>query len=839
VLAALQTVFAHPEAWANWRTRHKLFVGQVPMHITAEQLRPAFEEFGKIEDITIITDKATRLSKGCGFVTYSREEEARAAIEALSDKCVLSPTSKPLVVKFAEGLQQRMEDKISVGNLPLDATQDELTELFGRFGEVKQATLQRRPDNSPPSATGFIRFVKRADATKAMAALNGTTFRGSQHLLAVKFAEDNKAEPSGCAPQQQGTSASSYPPNFGLQPQYLQPAAMPQMGLPLPMALPPQYMQAMAPPFAPAAPDAVAGHKLFVGMIPYSTGEPELQAVFSQFGPLMEVFMMREKDGRSKGCAFVRFYNKHHADAACNALNGTMSLPGAARALVVKYADPTEPRASRASPLSHSPPRGYFPKQPLMHPPQMCLPAAASSMGHEAAWMGMGANAPSASFMQPQMLGMGMMPNVVGIAPPMGHYATPAGMEAMGMMQGGIIGLAPMQHAGQIPPQYMAHMGAATMEQQGISMSADQVTRNPSWGCGPDSPASMASTYGWSPTGDGSLSPQSLKANSPQQWQRCVQPMSMDPKQTGKQMQMQMQQMQPPPPPPPSSVGPPHLIGPAGHSQMVQAQPNASYAASSHCGSVSNCMGSIDRLERQIAATGLSDERRSAEEATGGTWDRLYVSYLPRGTTEQDLQALFAPFGQLKEMNLIRRSDGNIKGSAFISYATIAEGHAASMALHNKLLPGGMRPLSVRPSTSKARRDSNGRDSNGRSINGSSLKPAAPPQMAGLQQQVDGAPHVGDATAANAANTPVQPSIDGSQPEAMSLTISDAAVAAGSVVKSASDGKECSNGVIMPGPTTCSCSSPINPAGYDGVAPTAPSIAAEIRPSCVSATTDL
>lgn len=43
---------------------------------------------------------------GYGFVTYSTEEQARAAIEALSNQCVLSPGSRPLVVKFAEGLQQ-------------------------------------------------------------------------------------------------------------------------------------------------------------------------------------------------------------------------------------------------------------------------------------------------------------------------------------------------------------------------------------------------------------------------------------------------------------------------------------------------------------------------------------------------------------------------------------------------------------------------------------------------------------------------------------------------------------------------------------------------------------
>ena len=39
-------------------------------------------------------------------MTFSTEEQARAAIEALSDKCVLGQSGKPLVVKFAEGLHQ-------------------------------------------------------------------------------------------------------------------------------------------------------------------------------------------------------------------------------------------------------------------------------------------------------------------------------------------------------------------------------------------------------------------------------------------------------------------------------------------------------------------------------------------------------------------------------------------------------------------------------------------------------------------------------------------------------------------------------------------------------------
>ena len=37
---------------------------QVPMHLTSEQLRPVFEPFGTIEDITIIYDKNTQQSRG-------------------------------------------------------------------------------------------------------------------------------------------------------------------------------------------------------------------------------------------------------------------------------------------------------------------------------------------------------------------------------------------------------------------------------------------------------------------------------------------------------------------------------------------------------------------------------------------------------------------------------------------------------------------------------------------------------------------------------------------------------------------------------------------------------
>lgn len=42
----------------------KLFVGQVPKHMTEAQLLAMFQEFALVDEVNIIRDKATRASRG-------------------------------------------------------------------------------------------------------------------------------------------------------------------------------------------------------------------------------------------------------------------------------------------------------------------------------------------------------------------------------------------------------------------------------------------------------------------------------------------------------------------------------------------------------------------------------------------------------------------------------------------------------------------------------------------------------------------------------------------------------------------------------------------------------
>lgn len=76
----------------------KLFVGQIPKDMGEETLRPVFEEYGSIFDLTIIRDKASGYHRGCAFLTYTTKAAAETALEALHNKCKLPNAQNTLQV---------------------------------------------------------------------------------------------------------------------------------------------------------------------------------------------------------------------------------------------------------------------------------------------------------------------------------------------------------------------------------------------------------------------------------------------------------------------------------------------------------------------------------------------------------------------------------------------------------------------------------------------------------------------------------------------------------------------------------------------------------------------
>ncbi len=58
----------------------KLYVGNLAHNISDDQLRDAFARFGTPDSARVITDRASGQSKGFGFVEFSSDDQAKAAM---------------------------------------------------------------------------------------------------------------------------------------------------------------------------------------------------------------------------------------------------------------------------------------------------------------------------------------------------------------------------------------------------------------------------------------------------------------------------------------------------------------------------------------------------------------------------------------------------------------------------------------------------------------------------------------------------------------------------------------------------------------------------------------
>ncbi|MBN1481805.1 RNA-binding protein [candidate division KSB1 bacterium] len=63
-----------------------IYVGNLSHDVQEEDLKQAFEAFGKVESASVIKDRYTGESKGFGFVDMFSKDEAQAAMEAMNGK---------------------------------------------------------------------------------------------------------------------------------------------------------------------------------------------------------------------------------------------------------------------------------------------------------------------------------------------------------------------------------------------------------------------------------------------------------------------------------------------------------------------------------------------------------------------------------------------------------------------------------------------------------------------------------------------------------------------------------------------------------------------------------
>ncbi|GLJ18536.1 hypothetical protein SUGI_0329520 [Cryptomeria japonica] len=176
---------------------HSIFVGDLAPEVNDVLLQETFQsQYPSVKSAKVVVDTTTGRSKGYGFVKFGEEnEKTRAMSEMNGAYC----SSRPMRIseatpKKSVGFQQQYSMKgsfqtpsygapagqgyqsdndpnnttIFVGGLDPNATDEDLRQVFGQFGEIVYVKIPMG------KGCGFVQFTLRSSAEEALQRLHGT-----------------------------------------------------------------------------------------------------------------------------------------------------------------------------------------------------------------------------------------------------------------------------------------------------------------------------------------------------------------------------------------------------------------------------------------------------------------------------------------------------------------------------------------------------------------------------------------------------------------------------------------------------------------------------------------
>ncbi|CAM8910421.1 unnamed protein product [Rhodiola kirilowii] len=251
-----------------------VFVKNLSESVDHEKLEDKFKEFGNILSCKVGTSEDGS-SKGYGFVQFETEDAANSAIKMVNgaDFHGKKIYVGPHVRKADRALPNPVDQytNLYVKNLDVDITEEELREMFSKFGTISSPVISV-DEHGSSKGFGFVNFVKPDDARRAVEAMNGLQL-GSKVLYVGRAQKKSERE--------------------RMLRQQFEEKRMEQI-------------------------QKYKGSNVYVKNIDDSVTEDMLRELFSQCGTITSVKLMQDEKGISRGFGFVCFSTPEEASKAVN-----------------------------------------------------------------------------------------------------------------------------------------------------------------------------------------------------------------------------------------------------------------------------------------------------------------------------------------------------------------------------------------------------------------------------------------------------------------------------------------------------------------------------------------
>uniref|UniRef100_A0AC34QTU2 RRM domain-containing protein n=1 Tax=Panagrolaimus sp. JU765 TaxID=591449 RepID=A0AC34QTU2_9BILA len=181
-LSALQRQMLAQQHLANTQPKidtskhYHVFVGDLSSEVDNNMLKQAFEKYGEISEVKVIRDAQSLKSRGYGFVTYPKKEDAEKAINEMNGQMLgrravrtnwatrRTPEDEKKALSYEQIYNASPADNTTVylGNLNANTTDDKVREAFSKFGPIKEIRMFSSQNY------GFVTYETKEAATKAI-----------------------------------------------------------------------------------------------------------------------------------------------------------------------------------------------------------------------------------------------------------------------------------------------------------------------------------------------------------------------------------------------------------------------------------------------------------------------------------------------------------------------------------------------------------------------------------------------------------------------------------------------------------------------------------------------